>query len=62
VEVSVFKPNNVTLNKWFDSSSVKMQLAVPTESNPNLFRCWMAMRRIAGAGLDRHASDGQAGG
>ena len=62
MEVAVFEANHVTFQERFDSSSVKMQIAVPTESNPDLLRCRMAMGRIAGPGLYRNAGDCQAGG
>ena len=62
MQVAVFEADNIAFDKRFDSSSVEMEVAVPTKSNPDLFRCRVTMRRIAGSGFDRNPSNGQAGG
>jgi len=62
MEVAVFEANNIAFSERFDSSSFEMEVAMPTKSNPDLFRRRVTMRRIAGSGFDRNPSECQTGG
>ena len=37
MKLAVFETNNIAFNKRFDSSSFKMEIAVPAEGDPDLF-------------------------
>jgi hypothetical protein len=37
MKLTVFETNNIAFNKRFDSSSFKVEIAVPAEGDPDLF-------------------------